>query len=129
MLPSLPKVYASPGVLKQPERLLKLQGGSSAPRAQGRKTHAKDIFNRISWRGPEGGGSPTADAGSVLLLGARVRQVFKAFLCGRYLLKLFELRTVFSDSLTFSAPIALFFVPKDPLRTDFGPKPKFKNKT
>ena len=56
MLPSLPKFYASPGVLKQPERLLKLQGGSSAPRAQGRKTHAKDIFNQISWRGPEGGG-------------------------------------------------------------------------
>ena len=39
------------------------------------------------------------------------------FFCGfrRFLL-------VFSDSLALSASIALFFVPKDPLGPDFGPK-------
>ena len=34
---------------------------------------------------------------------------------------------VFSDSPAFSASIALFFVPKDPLGPDFGPKHNFKN--
>ena len=33
---------------------------------------------------------------------------------------------VFSDSLALSASIALFFVPKDPLGPDFGPKQNFK---
>ena len=32
---------------------------------------------------------------------------------------------VFSDSLAFSASIALFFVPKDPLGPDFGPTHNF----
>ena len=34
---------------------------------------------------------------------------------------------VFSDSLAFSASIALFFVPKDPLGSDFKPKQNFQN--
>ena len=33
---------------------------------------------------------------------------------------------LFSDSLAFSPSIALFFVPKDPLGPDFGPKQNFK---
>ena len=33
---------------------------------------------------------------------------------------------VFSDSLALSASIPLFFVPKDPLGADFGPKQNFK---
>jgi hypothetical protein len=33
---------------------------------------------------------------------------------------------VFSDSLALSASIALFFVPKDPLGPDLGPKAKKK---
>ena len=35
---------------------------------------------------------------------------------------------VVSDSLAFSASIAPFFVPKDPLGSDFKPKQNFKNK-
>ena len=35
---------------------------------------------------------------------------------------------LFSDSLALSASIALFFVPKDPLGSDFGPKHNFKKK-
>ena len=34
---------------------------------------------------------------------------------------------VFSNYLALSASIALFFVPKDPLGPDFGPKQNFKN--
>jgi hypothetical protein len=34
----------------------------------------------------------------------------------------------FTDSLELSASIALFFVPKDPLGHDFGPKQNSKKK-
>ena len=42
------------------------------------------------------------------------------------LLVLFRFWVVFSDSLAFSASIALFFVPKDPNGSGNGPKQNFK---
>ena len=48
--------------------------------------------------------------------------------CLSYLLHFLGFWVLFSDSLAFFTSIALFFVPKDPLGSDNGPKQNFQKK-